>query len=187
MVMISKKICLVGDFGVGKTSLIRRFVESKFSDKYLSTIGVKISRKEVNLLVTEAQKNTSVQLMIWDIEGQTELKAIGSSYLQGANGAIIVADATRPETIDNLSQRLELFLSVNAQGVAIILALNKSDLVETEVINKLLDKFNNYQDERVIGMYHTSAKTGENVDDMFEKLAYKLIQKMSNQTNIGSK
>ena len=178
--MISKKICLVGDFGVGKTSLIRRFVESKFSDEYLSTVGVKISRKQVNLPAKEAEENTSVQLLIWDLEGHTKFKAIAPSYLQGSSGAIVVADVTRQETIDNLSERLELFLSVNPKGVAIILALNKSDLVDVEIINKLLDQFNNYQDERVIATYHTSAKTGENVDDIFQKLAYKLIEKMPN-------
>lgn len=174
--MISKKICLVGDFGVGKTSLIRRFVDRQFSDEYLSTVGVKISRKKVDLSVTESAEKTSVQLLIWDLEGHTKFKAIAPSYLQGASGAIVVSDVTRQETIDNLSERLELFLSINPQGVAIF-ALNKSDLVDVERINKLFDKFNHYQDERVIATYNTSAKTGENVDDIFYKLAYKLIEK----------
>ncbi|MDJ0552978.1 MAG: Rab family GTPase [Microcoleaceae cyanobacterium MO_207.B10] len=177
--MISKKICLVGDFGVGKTSLIRRFVESKFSDEYLSTVGVKISRKQIDVARIEVEKNTSVQLLIWDLEGHTKFKAIAPSYLQGASGAIVVADVTRQETIDNLSERLELFLSVNPQGVAIF-ALNKSDLVDVEIINQLLDKYNSYQEERVIATYHTSAKSGENVDDIFQKLTSRVIEKMPN-------
>lgn len=175
--MISKKICLVGDFGVGKTSLIRRFVDDQFSDEYLSTVGVKISRKKVDVAFKNTEENTSVQLLIWDLEGHTKFKAIAPQYLLGAHGAIIVADVTRPETIDGISERLELFLSVNPQGVAVIMALNKSDLVDVEIVNKLFDKFNNGQDERVIGTYSTSAKTGKNVDDIFYKLAYKLIEK----------
>lgn len=174
--MISKKICLVGDFGVGKTSLIRRFVDRQFSDQYLSTVGVKISSKVVSLASTEAEKNTSLKLLIWDLEGHTKFKAIAPSYLQGASGAIVVADVTRQETIDNLAERLELFFSINPQSLA-ILALNKSDLVDAEIINQLLLKFNNQEDERVIATYNTSAKTGENVDDIFDKLSYRIMVK----------
>ena len=94
MAMISKKICMVGDFSVGKTSLIRRFVDRQFSDKYLSTVGVKISRKAVELEGGEGDKKT-IQLLIWDIEGQTKFKAIAPSYLQGSKGVIIVADVSR--------------------------------------------------------------------------------------------
>ncbi|MEB3342016.1 Rab family GTPase [Okeania sp.] len=173
--MISKKICLVGDFGVGKTSLIRRFVDRQFSDQYLSTVGVKISSKVVNLSTTEIKKNSSLRLLIWDLEGHTKFKAIAPSYLQGASGAIVVADVTRQETIANLSERLELFFSVNPKGIA-ILALNKSDLVDAEIINQLLLKLNNQEDERVIATYNTSAKTGENVDDIFDKLSYRMVK-----------
>ncbi len=174
--MISKKICLVGDFGVGKTSLIRRFVDRQFSDQYLSTVGVKISSKVVSLASTEAEKNTSLKLLIWDLEGHTKFKAIAPSYLQGASGAIIVGDVTRQETIDNLAERLELFFSINPQSL-VILALNKSDLVDAEIINQLLLKLNHQEDERVISTYNTSAKTGENVDDIFDKLSYRMMKK----------
>ncbi len=176
--MISKKICLVGDFGVGKTSLIRRFVDQQFSDQYLSTVGVKISRKKVDLPKIETEQKNALQLLIWDLEGHTKFKTIAPSYLQGANGAIVVADVTRQETIDNLGQRLELFLSINPQSIA-ILVLNKSDLIDTEIINQLLSKFNHQEDERVIATYHTSAKTGENVDDIFHKLSYRMITKVA--------
>ena len=101
MSIISKKICLVGDFSVGKTSLIRRFVENKFSDRYLSTVGVKISRKSIE--VETAIASQLVNLLIWDIEGQTKFQSIATSYLKGASGSIIVADITRPETLEHLS------------------------------------------------------------------------------------
>lgn len=172
MVAISKKICLVGDFGVGKTSLIRRFVDGEFSDRYLSTVGVKISRKKVEL---DAESDKSVQLLIWDLEGHTKFKAIAPSYLQGASGAIITADVTRQETVDNMQERLKLFLSVNPKGIAIF-ALNKADLIDAEKVAKLLETIKEEKPEQVIATYRTSAKTGENVDDIFDLIARKTIE-----------
>jgi GTPase SAR1 family protein len=84
MATVSRKIGLVGDFGVGKTSLIRQFVERQFDDRYLSSVGVKISRKFVELPTQSGQPEHDLQLVIWDIEGQTRFKAIAPSYLQGA-------------------------------------------------------------------------------------------------------
>jgi small GTP-binding protein len=170
MTTISKKICLVGDFGVGKTSLIRRFVDRQFSDKYLSTVGVKISRKKVDL-----SEEKSVQLLIWDLEGHTKFKAIAPSYLQGASGAIIAADVTRQETIDNCTERLQLFLSVNPKGIAIF-ALNKADLIEPEKVQLLLENVKKEQPEQVIATYCSSAKTGENVDEMFHLISQQMIE-----------
>lgn len=169
MTTISKKICLVGDFGVGKTSLIRRFVDGQFSDKYLSTVGVKISKKKVDL-----SEEKSVQLLVWDLEGHTKFKAIAPSYLQGSSGAIIAADVTRQETIDNMQERLQLFLSVNPKGLAIF-ALNKADLIEAEKVAKLLENVKENKPESVIAIYSTSAKTGENVDEMFHIISEKII------------
>lgn len=174
MSTVSKKICLVGDFAVGKTSLIRRFVEHEFSDQYLSTVGVKISRKPINLPVSSEQKIQSLQLMIWDLEGHTKFKAIAPSYLKGASGAIMVADVTRQETIDRLDEHLKLFLSINSQGF-IIIAFNKSDLFDDEKIDKLLTTYNFKEQTQVISTYATSAKTGKDVDLIFEKLAYKIV------------
>ncbi len=165
---ISKKICLVGDFSVGKTSLIRRFVDRQFSDRYLSTVGVKISRKEIEL----AEK--SIKLLIWDIEGQTKFKAISSSYLQGAKGAIIVGDLTRPDTLEHLTNHLDSFFSVNPKGYAIV-ALNKSDLVSTTEIEEVLANNEFAQNPQIISTHVTSAKTGQEVDDIFQKLALQLL------------
>lgn len=170
MTTISKKICLIGDFGVGKTSLIRRFVDRQFSDKYLSTVGVKISKKKVDL-----SEEKSVQLLVWDLEGHTKFKAIAPSYLQGSSGAIITADVTRQETIDNMQERLELFLSVNPKGLAIF-ALNKADLIEAEKVVKLLENVKENQPASVIAVYSSSAKTGENVDEMFQIISQKMIE-----------
>lgn len=174
MSTISKKICLVGDFGVGKTSLIRRFVERQFSDQYLSTVGVKISRKTIELAANSESKIQNLQLMIWDLEGHTKFKAIAPSYLQGSSGAIIVADVTRQETIEHLNDHLNLFLSINPKGY-IIIAFNKSDLFDDEKIEQLLTTYNFSEQTQVLSTYATSAKTAKDVDIIFEKLAYKIV------------
>ncbi|MEM9538486.1 MAG: Rab family GTPase [Cyanobacteria bacterium P01_E01_bin.42] len=171
---VSRKICLVGDFSVGKTSLIRRFVDDQFSDEYLSTVGVKLSQKSVNLQGEDGE-DKPVDLFIWDIEGQTQFKGIAPSYLQGAKGAIIVADVKRQETLEHLRNHLDLFFKINPKGWVIV-ALNKSDLISEDKVEKLLHA-NQFQADypKVIGTYATSAKTGKDVNEIFYELAASMI------------
>ncbi len=172
MATISKKICLVGDFCVGKTSLIRRFVDGQFSDQYLSTVGVKISKKILALQNIAQSDKLNVQLLVWDLEGHTKFKAIAPTYLQGSSAAVVVADVTRPETIERIPEHIKLFFSINPKGFVIV-ALNKSDLLNEENLAKL----NRFEDgDKILATYHTSAKTGNFVDEIFEKLAYRIIQ-----------
>lgn len=178
MTIITKKICLLGDFNVGKTSLVRRFVEDKFSDRYLSTVGVKVSRKSVEMKTNT--DNHQVNLLVWDLEGNTKFKSITPSYLKGASGSIIVADLTRAETFNNLNQHIKLFIEVNPHAV-IIIALNKADLMPQEKLSQIIEncnsnKFNHA--ERILGIYSTSAKMGDNVVKIFDKLA-QVITKLS--------
>ena len=174
MAVISKKICLVGDFGVGKTSLIRRFVDRQFSDQYLSTVGVKISRKQVDLVIPETQSQQSIQLLIWDLEGHTKFKAITPSYLQGASGAVVVGDVTRQDTLAHIPKHIDLFFSVNPKGW-IVIALNKIDLVDAENIRELNHGDFNSKTNQILSSYQTSAKTGVYVDKMFHVLSHKFI------------
>ena len=174
MSVISRKICLLGDFSVGKTSLIRRFVENKFSDDYLSTVGVKVSRKSIDLRVQESEQQ--VNLLIWDLEGQTKFKSIAPAYVTGASGSIIVADLTRTDTLDNLQQHIYLFLSTNPQGFVVV-ALNKADLIETEKLSKLLELYGDNSCAQVLNVYPTSAKTSQNVEQMFNELALRILPK----------
>jgi small GTP-binding protein len=182
MSTISKKICMIGDFGVGKTSLIRRFVDREFSDQYLSTVGVKISRKPVEVEKEPGADPVGMQLLIWDLEGHTKFKAIAPSYLQGSSGGLIVADITRLETIERVSEHIQLFASVNPKG-RLMVALNKADLVEPEKIPKLKDLCQGVIEEispgseLVLGIYSTSARTGEFVDEIFHKLAIQTLVK----------
>ena len=169
---ISKKLCLIGDFGVGKTSLIRRFVDRQFSDQYLSTVGVKISRKLVQL---QEQSTKNLQLLIWDIEGSTKFKAIAPSYLQGAKAAIIVGDVTRQETLDRLSEHMQSFLAVNPQGILAV-ALNKADLAQDKPIEVLLQAVPFQDQPYVLTVCATSAKTGQAVDELFQTLAQRMME-----------
>ncbi|HEY9668089.1 MAG TPA: Rab family GTPase [Coleofasciculaceae cyanobacterium] len=160
---------MVGDFGVGKTSLIRRFVDRQFSDQYLSTVGVKISKKLI--------ESVNLQLLIWDLEGHTKFKGITPSYLQGASGAIVVADVSRIETIERIPEHLQLFCSVNPKS-SVVIALNKIDLIDEEKLARLTQEVQLNDWERVSEVYQTSAKTGAYVDEIFEKLAYKSLESL---------
>ena len=173
MSLVSKKICLVGDFGVGKTSLIRRFVDGKFSDKYLATVGMKLSRKIVELFPQENEVARKIELMIWDLEGQTQFKPIVRSYLQGSQGVILVADVTRTETLESLEEHLNIFVTINPKGLVIV-ALNKIDLVSEAKLSQLQEKYLVLKHEKIISSYATSAKTGIYVDEIFIKLAHQL-------------
>lgn len=165
---VSKKICLVGDFGVGKTSLVRRFVDQAFSDQYLTTVGVKISRKFIEI------DPQSLQLLIWDLEGSSKFKSISTTHLQGSSGAILVADLSRVETVNHLEEHITTFLRINPTG-KIIIALNKADLIGEEEISQILkiSALNNPQ--KILGVYPTSAKTGVSVDQIFAKLAMAIL------------
>ena len=166
---------MLGDFSVGKTSLIRRFVDRQFSDRYLSTVGVKISRKTVECESVTRQKQVNVQLLIWDLEGNTKFKTVTPTYLQGANSAVVVADVNRHVTIDHIIDHIQCYLAVNPKGFVIV-ALNKSDLLTEQQRVNLMDDFSLKAPEKVIATYSTSAKTGLYVDEIFEKLAYQMLQ-----------
>ncbi|MBE9121366.1 MULTISPECIES: Rab family GTPase [Microcoleaceae] len=174
-VTISKKMCMIGDFGVGKTSLIRRFVDRQFSDEYLSTVGVKISSKIITLENIKQQANVTAKLLIWDLEGHTKFKGIAPTYLQGASGVLIVADVSRTETVERIPEHIKLFSSVNPKGL-IIIALNKVDLIDEEKLAMLVEICHAIAKDKVIAVYTTSAKTGQDVDEIFHKLAYTMVE-----------
>jgi len=162
--MISKKIILVGDFSTGKTSLIRRFVDNQFSDTYLSTIGVKISRKEIDV------DGVVVQGLIWDIEGGTETKPVNETYIMGAHGAILVADITRKETLENIATYIKTVNRVSP-AAPVILVLNKSDKLSEADHQKVYGYAKESYSEFGEHIYLTSAKSGEGVGRMFEAIA----------------
>jgi small GTP-binding protein len=159
--MIRKKILLIGDFGVGKTSLIRRYVDNEFSDEYITTIGVKISKKRLLIDTIDCE------LLIWDIEGATPTKKIPHSYFKGASGAIFVCDASSGESVDDLYEHINSFLIVNPQAKYVI-AYNKIDLLSIQQKETLSIKLSANE-------FMTSAKYDKNVTQMFETLAKEIV------------
>ncbi|HFB53827.1 MAG TPA: GTP-binding protein [Sulfurimonas autotrophica] len=164
--MFSYKIVLVGNFGVGKTSLIRRFVENSFSEEYLSTIGVSISKKTID----------DATIMIWDIEGHTEFKPIYKQYLLGAKGFIIVADLLREESIDAIESHIKLSHEV-VKEAPVCIALNKSDMPHT-LDDEKLNHIKNLSPS-VIKTLKTSAKNGDAVEELFLALNEVICRQLS--------
>lgn len=163
--IIQKKICLLGAFAVGKTSLIRRYVQSVFDEKYFSTIGVKVDKKTV--LVFDRQ----VRLLIWDIQGKEANNSVPESYLRGMAGCIFVADGTRKETLGSL-QALKRQVRMTVGSVPSIVLINKLDLyAQWEVDEKDIAQLT----EQEPPVLRTSAKSGEQVELAFELLAQKII------------
>ncbi|RLU04046.1 MAG: GTP-binding protein [Ketobacter sp.] len=164
--MISKKICLIGSFAVGKTSLVRRFVTDGFDEKYQTTIGVKIDKKEVALA------DQTLQFVIWDLEGPDEFAELRTTYLRGASGYFLVIDATRPKTLEialSLNQKVRETLN----SVPFLLLINKTDLeAERRISREELQPCI----EAGWSVMETSAKTGRNVEHAFEVLAQMLVE-----------
>jgi small GTP-binding protein len=159
--MMQKKICMLGAFGVGKTSLVSRFVSSVFNDKYLTTVGVKVDKKVVSL------DGYDVTLMLWDLYGQDEFQTIRTSYLRGTSGYLLVADGTRLQTLAMARTLHETAVEV-VGNVPFVLVLNKADLeAQWEVDARALVRMA----EEGWPIIRTSAKTGAGVEDAFLKLA----------------
>jgi small GTP-binding protein len=165
--MIKKKICMLGAFAVGKTSLVQRFVKSIFSDKYLTTVGVKIDKKTVNI------KDREVDLILWDIYGEDEFQKVQTSYLRGASGYFLVADGTRPDTLNTVFG-LRKMAEETIGAVPFILVFNKYDLKDDWLID---DRTMENMSRDGFMVLKTSAKTGLGVEQAFLDLAGRILER----------
>lgn len=179
---IKKKIVLLGDSAVGKTSLIRRFVFDKFDDSYISTIGSKVTRKE--LRIQKGDQEIDLNLMIWDILGRRGYTAIHARTFAGVHGAFLVTDLTRRETLVSLERYWIPLLFKIVEYVPLLFVCNKSDLAdETEFsMEDLEDIASRYNvglgddvPEHLDSSHFTSAKTGDNVERAFESLGHLVL------------
>ena len=162
---MNKKICMVGSSAVGKTSLVARFVRSIFSDKYLTTVGVKIDKK----IVTVAEHE--IGLVLWDLNGDDEFQKLQMTYLRGAAGYFLVVDGCRQPSLETALD-LQRRVVATIGDVPFILALNKADLraeweVDAAVLRELAGR-----GWRII---ETSAKTGQGVEESFQQLAVMML------------
>jgi small GTP-binding protein len=149
----SKKVILIGNFGVGKTSLTRQFVYQKFSEEYLTTLGVKIDKKVME------RGDDLINLMIWDIAGEVTQTRVNTSYYLGSNGVLYVFDVTRPSTYEQMEADIE-YVQKLLPNIPILRIANKADLLSPEQIAQLPVKYD----------FLCSAKNNQNVEQAFEKL-----------------
>jgi small GTP-binding protein len=157
--VLKRKICLIGDFSVGKTSLLQRFVNNIFSDDCLTTIGVKIASKIVG----------ETKLVIWEIAGRDGLSSINVNYLVGAAGVVLVCDVTRASTFEALALQWQAVVDRIGE-VPMVVAVNKSDDDQWQVSERQIDEFR----QRGWQFFNTSAKTGQNVQRIFKELLSKV-------------
>jgi len=170
------KIIIIGDPGVGKTSLINRYVEEKFEAEYKATIGTNILKKE--LLIDDGKDKKIVDLTLWDIAGQEKWRHYRHIYYRGSQGCFVVYDVTRPITFKNVEEVWvrDLFNYLESRDLPMILISNKNDLNEV----KRVSENEGLECTRKIGalsFVQTSAKTGENVLKAFETMANALLVK----------
>jgi small GTP-binding protein len=165
-VMIQKKICLLGSFAVGKTSLAKRFVHGIYTDQYHTTIGVNIHKKTVQI------PYCTVNLVIWDLAGEDEFQKVRLTYLRGASGYLLVADGTRSETLNKA-----MVLKAGTEAVIgkkpFVLLLNKVDMDANWEID--LNLINDFVQKDWLVMT-TSAKTGQGVEEAFQMLTRKMSE-----------
>lgn len=163
--MLQKKVCMLGSYSVGKTSLVRRFVESIFSDAYLTTVGVKIDKKVLRV------DDQDMTLVLWDIYGEDEFQRLRMSYVRGAAGCLFVADGTRRITLDKALAIKESIEQASA-SLRSVIVLNKNDLADQWEIDAEKEK-------ELLGrgwsVIRTSAKTGEGVELAFTTLAKAML------------
>jgi small GTP-binding protein len=174
--LMKVKICFIGDAGVGKTSLIKRYVLDVFDDRYIATIGTKVTKKVIETKDSKTGEPVRVMMLVWDIMGQKGFRELlREAYFFGAHGAIAVCDVTNRETLDELRYWIKALTDV-AGDVPIVFAGNKADLengavLHEEDVKALADKYNAPE-------FMASAKTGQNVETIFKALAEKIVSKM---------
>lgn len=164
--MIKKKIIMLGSFAVGKTSLVQQYVNSIFSEKYQTTIGVKIDQKNVSV------NGIDVNLLLWDIHGEDEYQKIKPAYLMGSSGCFIVVDGTRLASLDVAKKLIETAQKTVPKAIIVVL-INKSDIkdeweIGVEEIESL--KTSGFE------VIETSAKTNSSVDEAFDTLTKLMIE-----------
>jgi len=156
---------MLGSFAVGKTSLVRRYVKSIYDDAYHTTVGVKVDKKVLKV------GDTDLTLILWDLYGEDEFQKMKWTYLRGSSGYLLVADGTRRATIER-ALAMEQKVREEVGEIPFILVINKNDLVQEWDLDPVLESHFNAKGWTVL---HSSAKTGENVDEAFHQLARKIL------------
>ena len=180
--LLKSKICLVGERGVGKSSLIRRYVLDQFDDKYIRTLGAKVEKKTMRVEVPERHAQVDIHMAIWDIIGHVGFRQLlGDSFFNGAQGILAVADLTRGNTLPVLTGWIEAVEGV-AGKVPVVLVANKADLTaEAQFgVAELAEMASTFGCTYLL----TSAKSGQNVEEAFLRLATEIAKLRLPGTNV---
>jgi small GTP-binding protein len=173
---VRAKVCLVGDPAVGKTALVRRFVLDEFPDYYLTTIGTKVTKKEVRIERPAQDAVIELSMSVWDIMGQEGFRELlRDAFFTGTQGVLAVADLTRRETLDNLPAWIDA-VNRTVGVVPVVITLNKADLADRAAYDEA-------EARRIVDALHadcfrTSAKTGENVEAAFRRLGERVVEQL---------
>ncbi len=174
---IKTKVCLVGEAAVGKTSLIRRFVQDEFDDRYITTLGAKVSKKEMAFDVADRDVKIQMDMTVWDIMGEKGFRdLLKEAFFHGAKGVLAVCDLTRYSTLKELDDWVQSVFNVVGE-IPVVYAINKIDLKDEVMIL--------YGDKEIeqaarafeAPFFYTSAKTGENVEFVFRRLGTMTLQR----------
>jgi small GTP-binding protein len=178
-----KKICLLGDAAVGKTSLVKRYVHDIFDDSYIATIGTKITKKDLFIRKPDQNISYHIKFTIWDVLGQHTFTAVKATAYKGTTGALLVCDITRPETLAHTKNWAKT-LTKEVGDIPLILLVNKCDLDEER---KITEKgINTVAQELGVNYCYTSAKTGDNAALAFRILAQALIEEHSRKAPVST-
>jgi small GTP-binding protein len=174
-VEISKKICILGTFGAGKTSLVRRTVYGLFDEQFLTTIGVQISPKLFPCLEHPHSKaSVRLKMILWDLAFIDILNDTIRNYFRGSHAAMVVYDLTRPESFDSSIEFLQAFREMNPDSPVVFVG-NKSDLIPEAHANssQFLSHLRQHEGQDA---FFTSARSGAGIEEAFELLARNVLE-----------
>ena len=176
--MFKFKICLAGAKNVGKSSLIARYCDNVFNEDMMDTIGVAFKRKKIDL-----EDNITIDVQIWDFGGEKKYRSLFPQYIKGATAALILYDTTRKKSLEDIDNWVELCNVYGDPDIAKVLIGTKIDLIDQREITKEIA-------QKACNTYNwcgeiieTSAKTGENVEEAFRKIARELVNKKFQKCN----
>ena len=180
------KLILIGSSGVGKSSILKRYIQKIFNAEYTCTIGVDFFMKSLNI------SNKSIKLQLWDTAGTEKFKSITTGYYRGANAAFVVFDLTYKSSFESVSEWIQNYYKYSNPDSEkyVILIGNKSDLKEKREISE--EEIYDFAKNNKIKYFETSAKNGENIDECFYFIAEKLMKDLeekgifSNVENVGT-
>ena len=165
---VTFKILTIGESGVGKTCILRRFVENKFLKNHLATIGIDFKTKTVNI------KNKEIKLKIWDTAGEERFRNITQQYYKGADGIVLVYDVTDEASYDKIKDWMDQIISnTTRDNIGLVLLGNKCDFEERAITEEQGKKL---AEELKISYFETSALNGQGINEAFEQLTLDIMK-----------